>query len=392
LQRAYDDLRQSQQVVMQQERLRALGQMASGIAHDINNAISPIALYADALLEREPGLSESGRSYVQVIQRAIDDVVHTVSRMREFYRPREPTLVLLPLSLNELVRQVMDHTRARWSDIPLQRGLVIEPRLELAEDLPPVVGVEAEIREALINLAFNAIDAMPYGGTLGVKTFLNEEGEICVMVSDTGVGMDEDTRRRCMEPFFTTKGERGTGLGLAMVYGIVQRHGAEAQIESTPGQGTAVQLKFPRRHATAGVVTSVEDTAPAVPRMRMLLVDDDPLLLKSLRDILEGDGHLVSIANGGQDGIDAFNSALQRHEPFAVVITDLGMPYVDGRSVARAIKELSRETPVVLLTGWGQRLLQDGDIPAHVDHVLSKPPKIRVLRSVLAQCAAGRSS
>jgi CheY-like chemotaxis protein len=362
--------------------------MASGIAHDINNAISPIALYADALLEREPGLSESGRGYVQVIQRAIDDVVHTVARMREFYRQREPTLLLLPLSLNELVRQVMDHTRARWSDIPQQRGLVIEPKLELDESLPPVVGVESEIREALINLVFNAVDAMPHGGTLTLRTFLSEDNEICVTVSDTGVGMDEDTRRRCMEPFFTTKGERGTGLGLAMVYGIAQRHGAEAQIDSAPGRGTVVQLKFPRRQVAAGAVAAVDDSAPVVPRLRLLLVDDDPLLLKSLRDILEGDGHLVSIANGGQDGIDTFSSALQKHEPFEVVITDLGMPYVDGRSVARAIKDLSRTTPVVLLTGWGQRLLQDGDIPANVDHVLSKPPKVRLLRGVLAQCCA----
>ena len=389
LQRAYDDLRQSQQVVMQQGRLRALGQMASGIAHDINNAISPIALYADALLEREPGLSESGRGYVQVIQRAIDDVVHTVARMREFYRQREPSLILLPVSLNELVRQVTDHTRARWSDMPQQRGLVIEPRLELAADLPLVVGVESEIREALINLVFNALDAMPSGGTLTLRTFVHEEGEVCVEVRDSGVGMDEDTRRRCMEPFFTTKGERGTGLGLAMVYGIAQRHGADTVIDSTPGRGTAVQIRFPRRNVTAGAAVSVEESTVLVPRMRMLLVDDDPLLLKSLRDILEGDGHLVSIANGGQDGIDTFAAALQRREPFGVVITDLGMPYVDGRSVARAIKELSRRTPVILLTGWGQRLLQDGDIPAHVDHVLSKPPKVRLLRGVLAQCCAG---
>jgi CheY-like chemotaxis protein/anti-sigma regulatory factor (Ser/Thr protein kinase) len=263
---------------------------------------------------------------------------------------------------------------------------VIEPRLDLAEGLSPVVGVEAEIREALINLVFNAVDAMPHGGTLTLKTFLNDEGEICVAVGDTGGGMDEDTRRRCMEPFFTTKGERGTGLGLAMVYGIAQRHGAEVDIDSAPGRGTTVQLKFPQRDVAGTGTAAIHDNAPIVPRMRMLLVDDDPLLLKSLRDILEGDGHMVSIANGGQDGIDAFDAALQRHEPFAVVITDLGMPYVDGRSVARAIKELSRQTPVILLTGWGQRLLQEGDIPPHVDLVLSKPPKIRLLRAALAQC------
>jgi CheY-like chemotaxis protein/anti-sigma regulatory factor (Ser/Thr protein kinase) len=272
--------------------------------------------------------------------------------------------------------------------MPQQRGITIENRLELAPDLPPVMAMESEIREALTNLIFNAVDAMPEGGTLTLRTRRDRGSRVLVEVIDTGVGMDEDARRRCLEPFFTTKGERGTGLGLAMVYGIAQRHGAEAQIDSAPGRGTVVQLKFPRRQVATGPAPSVEPSATLVPRMRLLVVDDDPLLLKSLRDILEADGHLVSIANGGQEGIDAFAAALQRHEPFAIVITDLGMPYVDGRSVARAIKDLSRTTPVVLLTGWGQRLLQDGDIPANVDHVLSKPPKVRLLRGVLAQCCA----
>ena len=165
LQRAYDDLRQTQQTVMQQERLRALGQMASGIAHDINNAISPVALYTEMLLEQEAGLSKRTREYLETTQRAIGDVAHTVARMREFYRQHEPELVLSPVDLSVLVQQVIDLTRARWSDMPQQRGIVIELRSELAEDLPAVAGIESEIREALINLVFNAVDAMPEGGT-----------------------------------------------------------------------------------------------------------------------------------------------------------------------------------------------------------------------------------
>jgi signal transduction histidine kinase/CheY-like chemotaxis protein len=387
LQQAYDDLRQTQQTVMQQERLRALGQMASGIAHDINNAISPVALYTEMLLEQEAGLSKRTREYLETTQRAIGDVAHTVARMREFYRQQEPELVLSPVDLNVLVQQVIDLTRARWSDMPLQRGIVIELRREPGQKLPPVAGIESEIREALINLVFNAVDAMPEGGKLTVRTKATEYSQhVDVEVADTGVGMDEETRRRCLEPFFTTKGERGTGLGLAMVYGVTRRHNADIEMESTIGQGTTVRLRFPVPASNAAeALPAAPEAMP--PRLRILSVDDDPLLIKSLRDALEADGHAVVTANGGQEGIDAFRAAEERDEHFAVVITDLGMPYVDGRKVASAIKNESPSTPVILLTGWGQRLVAEGDIPPHVDRVLNKPPKLRELRAALAELA-----
>ena len=385
LQRAYDDLRLTQQAVMQQERLRALGQMASGIAHDINNAISPIALYVETLLEREPGLSVAGRGYLKVIQRAMDDVVQTVARMREFYRVNPPTLELKPVNLNDLLRQVVDMTRARWNDMPQQRGISIRPQLQLAAELPLVLGVESEIREALINLIFNAVDAMVHGGLLTLRTGVMESGEVYVEICDTGQGMDEDTRRRCMEPFFTTKGERGTGLGLAMVYGTVQRHGAEITIDSTVGTGTTIRIAFSRRVAEHAGSAADTGRMAAIRRLRLLVIDDDPLLLKSLRDILEADGHQVTTANGGREGIEAFSQALGRGEHFSVVLTDLGMPYMDGRQVARTLKAISASTPIILLTGWGQRLLDDHELPQHIDQVLSKPPKLRVLREALAK-------
>jgi len=391
LQQAYDDLRQSQQAVMQQERLRALGQMASGIAHDINNAISPVSLYTESLLESEPNLSPRARANLEIIQRAVEDVAHTVSRMREFYRQREPQLTLAPMQINRLVQQVLDLTRARWSDMPQQRGVVIRLNAELATELPPIMGVESEVREALINLVFNAVDAMPNGGTLTVRTRTtgdagaSGEGHVQISVADDGVGMDEETRRRCLEPFFTTKGERGTGLGLAMVYGVVRRHSAELETESTPGKGTTMRLSFPVS-AVIPAMPGDAGSAPAHPRarLRLLLVDDDPLLLKSLQDALGPDGHLITTANDGQAGIDLFSKALRGGQPFDAVITDLGMPYVDGRKVAEAIKAASPYTPVILLTGWGQRLVEDGEIPPHVDRVLSKPPKLRELREALA--------
>jgi signal transduction histidine kinase/ActR/RegA family two-component response regulator len=395
LQHAYDDLRQSQQTVMQQERLRALGQMASGIAHDINNALSPISLYTESLLEREPNLSPRTREYLETTQRAIEDVAHTVGRMREFSRQREPQLMLAAVDLNSLVRQVLDLTRARWSDMPQQRGVVIQVRTELAPELPAIAGIESEIREALINLIFNAVDAMPDGGTLTLRTMESTRDDggpsIHMEVLDTGIGMDEQTRRRCLEPFFTTKGDRGTGLGLAMVYGVAERMNAELEIESATGKGTRASLSFLARVTAAGAAPLTYVTS-APRRLRILVVDDDPLIIKSLRVTLEVDGHAVTAAHGGQEGIDLWRSAEERKEPFAVVITDLGMPNIDGRRVATAVKTIRPATPVILLTGWGQRMEAEQDLPAHVDRVLNKPPKLHELRSALSELTASMSA
>ncbi|MEI9895037.1 MAG: response regulator [Chthoniobacter sp.] len=197
--------------------------------------------------------------------------------------------------------------------------------------------------------------------------------------------MDEATRRRCLEPFFTTKGERGTGLGLAMVYGMVQRHGGGIEIDSVPGEGTTVRLAFAIPSSSPVAAVRSSDVPGPVRRLRLLVIDDDPLLIMALRDILEDDGHAVTSASGGQEGIDIFLAAYQVAGAFDAVFTDLGMPYVDGRKVSAAIKEVSPSTPVILLTGWGQRLMNEGDIPPHVDRVLSKPPKLRELRETLSQ-------
>ncbi|HET9862684.1 MAG TPA: PAS domain S-box protein [Steroidobacteraceae bacterium] len=384
LQLAYDELRHTQQQILQQERLRALGQMASGIAHDINNAISPMSLYTESLLEREQHLSDAGRRQLETIQRAVDDVAQTVARMGEFYRLRDQTTALQPVDLNLLAEHVVDLTRARWSDMAQQRGAVIEMKLEQDAALPAIPAVESQIRDALVNLVFNAVDAMPNGGQLTIRTRVAAAPRRAVIeIVDSGVGMDEQTRRRCLEPFFTTKGERGTGLGLAMVYGIAERHGASLDIESTPGRGTTVRLSFALLDGQRAVATTPPASAQVGPQ-RILIVDDDPLLLRSLRDALETDGHEVVAAAGGQAGINAFVESHAEGKPFPVVITDLGMPHVDGRKVASTIKASVPATVVLMLTGWGRRLAAEGDIPTGVDAVLSKPPKLVELRSALA--------
>ena len=390
LQAAYDELRQTQQSVMQQERLRALGQMASGVAHDINNAISPVLLYTETLLEHEPGLSPRARGYLQTIARSADDVAATVARLREFYRQREAEVALVRVHLPPLLEQVLALTRARWHDMPLQRGIVVTVAADFPLELPAVMGIESELREALINLVFNAVDAMLEGGELTLRARALPQADAAatveVEVIDTGIGMDEDTRRRCMEPFFSTKGERGTGLGLAMVYGVMQRHGAELHIDSAPGRGTTMRLSFPVALPGQAAATLLEMAQPSRP-LRLLLIDDDFLVLNSLRDTLASEGHEVLTADGGQAGIELFLQQREAGTGFDVVLTDLGMPYVDGRQVARAIKAHSPAMPVILITGWGQRLVAEGEVPPNVDAVLSKPPKLREMRAALARLA-----
>ena len=401
-------LRQTQLAVMQTERLRALGQMASGIAHDINNALSPATLYATALLERGGGLSSEIREDLQAIYCAIEDVAHTVARMRDFYRKREPQFAPAPVQLNRILEQVIDLTRARWQDMPQERGFVINLETRSAVDLPAVLGEESEIRDALTNLVLNAVDAMPEGGKLTLHAYAVEDRtrepselagqqnsgqagpprspfQVRVDVRDTGVGMTEEVRRKCMEPFFTTKGERGTGLGLAMVYTMMQRHGAHIEIESAPRIGTAVSLIFPATLATRVLADPHTVSTRPVYNLRILVVDDDERVLSAMCRILEGDGHQVTAADGGQSGIDTFVAAAGRGEPFSLVISDLGMPYVDGRKVAAAVKAASPRTPVLLVTGWGYSMSAELDHPAHVDRLLSKPTKVEELRQALAE-------
>jgi signal transduction histidine kinase/ActR/RegA family two-component response regulator len=389
LQRAYEDLRHSQHSVLQNERLRALGQMASGIAHDINNAISPVSLYTELLLQQERQLSPEGRGRLATMQRAIDDVAGTIERMREFYRPRESARSFHRIDVHAVIDQVLELTQPRWRALPQERGVVIEMARDFAPARLEILGDEVEMRDALTNLVFNAVDAMPEGGTLKITTRARASDfnstNVLVEVADTGVGMDEETRRRCIEPFFTTKGERGTGLGLATVYGMLQRHDAELEIDSAPGKGTTMRMIFPQFVERGSGVALNSSTAAIRRKLKILVVDDDPVLSRSLDDALATDSHQVKLAAGGQAGIEAFAAAHQTTGAFDLVITDLGMPRVDGRKVAESVKALSPRTPVVLLTGWGQRLLDEGDVLPNINMILSKPPRLAQLRAAIAE-------
>jgi CheY-like chemotaxis protein len=346
--------------------------------------------FSDIIMNGDFGLDLRGKKYLKYIRTAGEDIAHIVARLREFYRTRDDHESLQPINLNILVEQVVEMTRPRWRDIPQSNGITIEMATDLAAEIPEIAGIESEIREAFTNLVLNAVDAMPKGGKITLRTRVSQPtnggkypSQVVVDVSDTGTGMDEETRKRCLEPFFSTKGKRGTGLGLAMVYGVIKRHEGAIDIQTEPGKGTTFHLSLPVR-ANLCQDSDDEDTKPIVP-LQILCIDDEPLLRELIKEILERDGHTVEVSDSGQSGLDEFRLALERGRPFDVVITDLGMPYLDGRQVAKTIKQESPATPVIMLTGWGAFMKEDGNAPEQVDGIISKPPRSRELREMLSR-------
>ena len=382
LEEALVELKATQQQVLQQERLRALGQMASGIAHDFNNALSPVLGFTELLLDRPEYLEnkEKVKHYSQMMNTAAKDAANVVRRLREFYRAREEDEIFLSVDLNSLVKQVIMLTQPRWKDQALASGITIDTETHL-QNVPHVAGNEAEVREVLTNLIFNAVDAMPEGGTLTLRT--RSDGQhVVVEVSDTGTGMTDEVLRRCLEPFFSTKLERGTGLGLAMVYGIIQRHQGTLAIESEPGQGTTFILRLPvyteqgvERRSQAGEVLSR--------RLQILVVDDEPPVREVITAYLAGDGHTVETASNGSEGLEKFLAG-----GFDVVVTDQGMPEMAGDQLAAAIRRIAPDMPVILLTGFGDLMIASGETPAGVDIIVGKPVALAALRQALAKVTA----
>lgn len=397
---AYEELRRTQEVVVQQERLRALGQMASGVAHDVNNALTPIIGYSDLFIALMPNMPEPALRSVKVIKKSGEDIARIVARMREFYRRRDEKEQLSPVDLNEVVQEVIELTRPRWRDLSQRQGISISVEAQLEPNLPPLWSDAAEQREAFTNLIFNSVDALPQGGTITLTTRTVEgapskKGElplrqVQVEVRDNGIGMDEKTRQRCLEPFFSTKAKHGgTGLGLAMVYGMVQRHQGTIDIKSAPGEGTSFLLTFPIREQLAVPAHETPHSRVRRRSLHVLCIDDESIVRQVLNDSLTNFNHRVTVAASGKKGVELFRGAMRTKEPYHVVITDLGMPEMDGHQVARLIKAESPKTPVIMLTGWGTMMKEEGATAPEVDAIVSKPARMDELNDLLLKTADG---
>jgi CheY-like chemotaxis protein len=264
----------------------------------------------------------------------------------------------------------------------------------LEPKLPLLLSEPTDLREALINLIFNSVDALPQGGTITLATRSvdhpvserngTDERRLVVEVRDNGVGMDEKIRQHCLEPFFSTKAHRGgTGLGLAMVYGMMQRHKGTIEIESAPGRGTCVRLTFPIHEKDSKTAPASAPTVQSNRSLNILCIDDEPQVRQLLNDCLVHFNHRVAVASGGKQGLELFRAASLKNQPYDVVITDLGMPEVDGHEVARTIKAESSDTRVVMMTGWGTMMKEDGETAPEVDAVVGKPPHVQELNELL---------
>jgi PAS domain S-box-containing protein len=357
------------------EKLTALGQLAGGIAHDFNNLLQAILGYAQ-LMKQNPRDAEFVSRSLNVVEAAAVDGSETVRRIQQFarLRPDEPPV---GVDLNQIVHDAVALIRPRWEEKIARDNRLLHLNLNLGT-IETINGRPPALTEVLTNLILNALDAMPDGGTLSIDTRSDSGRHIVLTVTDTGVGMPETVRRRIFEPFFSTKGDAGSGLGLSMVYSIVRRHGGDIRVESEPGRGAAFILTFPVASEPVG---TAPDTALRRARRpaRILLVDDDQKVLGTLTEQLRSVGHTVTAAASGGAGLAAYAPGR-----FDVVLTNLGMAGINGWELAERVRRVDSQTSILLITGWGLREEDHGRLKAlRIRKCLFKPVRINELDAAI---------
>ncbi len=372
------ELKQAQDQIIQAEKLRALGEMASGVAHDFNNVLAVILGNIQLLLHQLDHLSvEEIREQLRIIERSSKDGAETVRRIQEFTgvrRDRE----FVTLSINGIVKEVATITQPRWKDQIQAKGIQITLTTQM-EEVPLVFGNASELREVLTNMIFNAVDAMSEGGRITISTAALTNW-VEIRVSDTGIGMTEEVKKRVFDPFFSTKGVTNSGLGMSVSYGIIKRHGGEILIESEVGKGTSFIIHLPFVHGDEDAAAVAEVPEKEVISARILVIDDEDSVRDILSRMLKAKGHQVVAVSDGQEGIDHFKSG-----EFDLVFTDLGMPRVSGWEVGKAVKKINPAVPVAMITGWGMELNREKMSENGIDMMISKPFNLEQLMHLVSE-------
>jgi len=370
-----------EQQLLQGEKLRALGEMASGVAHDFNNALA--AILGNAQLMLLTAKEEELRESLRTIEKVAKDAAHTVKRLQEFTRKKSHQ-ELYRVDINQIIRDAIEITKPKWKDEAQAKGISIEIISSLQE-IPTVGGNASDLREVITNMIFNSIEAMPEGGKIEIRTF-HQKKKVYIQVSDTGVGMEEEVKKKIFEPFFTTKPFSNTGLGLSMSYGIIKRFGGEIEVESKVGQGTTFTIILPiQLEGVEEEVSSV--TIPRGREARILVIEDEEQVSRALSKILSQFNHQVMVANNGEEGIRLF-----KENKFDIVLTDLGMPGLSGWEVCRAIKSLSPQTPVGMITGWGAQLSEEEIEENKLDFLISKPFDFNQILRLISEKMASKEA
>lgn len=377
-------LRSAQERVVKQERLRALGMMAGGIAHDFNNALTMVLGYGELLLPYvQQHATPKELHYLRNMVSAAQDATHVVSRLREFYRPAGGNEIRVAVDVRSVIEQAVSVTSPKWSSKSLAEGVQIQMMIEVAP-VPTVIGNAAELREVLTNLIFNAVDAMPGGGAITISANA-QEGGVQITVRDTGTGMTDEEQERCLEPFFTTKGDWGTGLGLSVVYGIIQRHEGRIDLQSEKGVGTAFSFWLPEGGCDAAPSPVELETIDRA--LRVLVVDDQEVIRELITEYLQAEGHTVATAAHGREALERFSEGA-----FDLLITDQSMPEMNGVQLAAALRNRAPHLPILLLTGFGEEMQALGDHPQNVDLVIGKPVSASELRRAICKAVVAREA
>ena len=370
-------LKETQKQIIQHERLRALGQMASGIAHDFNNELLPVIGFSELLLIRPDYLNDRNRAllYLEKIKNAGEGAAQVVKRLREFYRKRADSDIHEPVDLYQMLDQIKSLTQPKWKDQAQAQGKSIRFEIKAEKNLICNAN-QAELREMMINLVFNAIDAISTSGEIFIRAYCRDNF-VVIEVYDTGAGMVESVRQQCLEPFFSTKGDHGTGLGLAMVYGIIKRHEGTIEIESAPKQGTTFRIFLPVGIAKTKVIVVPNLERPR--KLHVLCVDDKEDVREVIGEYLRELGHSVDIASDGYQALEMLNK-----NEYDLVVTDRAMPEVSGDQVALAAKKKFPTLPVIMITGFGEIMKANEQTPDGVDLVVSKPISMMSLAQAIA--------
>ncbi len=390
LERALSELRDSQNQLTQRERLHALGNMASGIAHDFNNALSPIVGLTDLLLQSDQKLADKElvKRYLEMIRSSAKSAGRVVQSLREFYRDQREDEDFHPIDLNALILRVVEITKPKWHDLAMARGVSIQIHTDL-EATPPVLGLEDQLAQVLTNLVFNSVEALEEQGVIQIRSRLRGT-HVVFEVEDNGCGMEKEVLRKCMDPFFSTKGKKSTGFGLPTVFGIIERHHGIITIDSQPGEGTLVRIKLPaiegthldhrrRKNEEASGETESSFSSP-LSGLHVLAGDDEPMVRELIVACLKTDGHVVTMTSDGNELVEAFEAGR-----YDVVITDRAMPGMSGDQVAKLLKIRQPEIRIILLTGFGDLMTATNEHPEGVDLIMSKPFTIDDIRMALAK-------
>jgi signal transduction histidine kinase len=379
LQKAYEKLRSTQDQLVFSERIQAVGQMAAGVAHDFNNALSVILArtqFITGLLEKDAPDLDKVRTNLATIKKTALQGAEAIKRIQDYTRIRKD-VPHGPVSINSVVEDAVEMARPKWKEHVEAEGNSVDVELSLQE-VPSVAGNVYELTQVVSNLIFNAVEAMPYGGRLSFRT--RSDGDNVVLeVADTGTGMDEETQKRLFEPFFTTK-DSGQGLGTSILYGIVTRHGGKIDVDSAVGRGTVFTVTLPKLDEEQQVAAEGPHSDQAFRAARILLVDDDDLVRETYEEALTMGGHEVFAASSGRRALSMFD----KHHP-DLVITDLSMAGMTGLELAAQLKGRDASVSVVLLSGWAIQQEQDDVREAGVDAVLLKPCLVEDLLEAVQQ-------